>query len=203
MVPLLLLGSLGFHPGSAVTRWRPSQLGGIREGWVGSQDLHPAVTSPSPCSFKRSHTTISTRVSLSPWPGRIRGGLSEWVLSRVCLSGTPWTVARQASLSMGFSRQEDWSGLPFPDPGFFSWPRSWTHVSCIADSFCHRATHWEAPRGCLVGSLTASPPHSAVTRSSPTLVGPAEAECGTRYKNVTSSIPHQQQRGLPANRRVK
>ena len=32
-------------------------------------------------------------------------------------SATPWTVARQASLSMGFSRQEYWSGLPFPSPG--------------------------------------------------------------------------------------
>ena len=30
---------------------------------------------------------------------------------------TPWTAARQASLSMGFSRQEHWSGLPFPPPG--------------------------------------------------------------------------------------
>ena len=30
---------------------------------------------------------------------------------------TPWTVAHQAPLSMGFSRQEDWSGLPFPPRG--------------------------------------------------------------------------------------
>ena len=30
---------------------------------------------------------------------------------------TPWTVARQAPLSMGFPRQEYWSGLPFPSPG--------------------------------------------------------------------------------------
>ena len=30
---------------------------------------------------------------------------------------TPWTVARQAPLSMGFSRQGYWSGLPFPSPG--------------------------------------------------------------------------------------
>ena len=29
----------------------------------------------------------------------------------------PWIVARQALLSMGFSRQESWSGLPFPSPG--------------------------------------------------------------------------------------
>ena len=32
-------------------------------------------------------------------------------------SVTPWTVAHQAPLSMGFSRQEHWSGLPFPPPG--------------------------------------------------------------------------------------
>ena len=30
---------------------------------------------------------------------------------------TPWTVTHQAPLSMGFSRQENWSGLPFPTPG--------------------------------------------------------------------------------------
>ena len=38
-------------------------------------------------------------------------------LSRVRLVVTPWTVAYQASPSMGFSRQEHWSGLPFLSPG--------------------------------------------------------------------------------------
>ena len=38
-------------------------------------------------------------------------------LSHVWLSVTPWTVAYQAHLSMGFSRQQYWSGLPFPSPG--------------------------------------------------------------------------------------
>ena len=38
-------------------------------------------------------------------------------LSHVRLVVTPWTVAHQAPLSMGFSRQEHWSGLPFPSPG--------------------------------------------------------------------------------------
>ena len=38
-------------------------------------------------------------------------------LSHVWLFATPWTVVYQASLSMGFSRQEYWSGLPFPSPG--------------------------------------------------------------------------------------
>ena len=39
------------------------------------------------------------------------------MLSHVQLFTTPWTVARQAPLSMGFSRQEYWSGLPCPPPG--------------------------------------------------------------------------------------
>jgi hypothetical protein len=37
--------------------------------------------------------------------------------SRVRLFANPWTKAHQAPLSMGFSRQECWSGLPFPSPG--------------------------------------------------------------------------------------
>ena len=41
------------------------------------------------------------------------------LFSRVQLFVTPWTVALQAPLSMGFSRQEYWSGLPCPPPGVF------------------------------------------------------------------------------------
>ena len=54
------------------------------------------------------------------------------LLSRVRLFVIPWTVVYQASVSMGFSRQEYWSGLPFPSPGDHSWPRDRTQVSCIA-----------------------------------------------------------------------
>ena len=43
--------------------------------------------------------------------------ISSLSLSRVRLFATPWTVAYQAPPSMGFSRQEYWSGLPFPSPG--------------------------------------------------------------------------------------
>ena len=43
-------------------------------------------------------------------------------LSRVRLFVTPWTVAYQAPLSMGFSRQECWRGLPFPSPGDLPYP---------------------------------------------------------------------------------
>ena len=39
------------------------------------------------------------------------------LLSRVRLFATAWTVVHQAPLSMGFSRQQYWHGLPFPSPG--------------------------------------------------------------------------------------
>ena len=45
---------------------------------------------------------------------------------------TSWTIALQASLSMGVSRQEYWSGLPFRSPGESSQSRDRTWVSCIA-----------------------------------------------------------------------
>ena len=48
-----------------------------------------------------------------------------FVLSRSVVSDsfvTPWTVGRQAPLSMEFSRQEDWSGLPFPIPEYLPNP---------------------------------------------------------------------------------
>ena len=43
-------------------------------------------------------------------------------LSRVRLFVTPWTVAYQAPQSVEFSRQENWSGLPFPSPGYLPSP---------------------------------------------------------------------------------
>ena len=46
------------------------------------------------------------------------------VLSHVRFFATPWTVARQALLSMGFLRQEYWSGLPFLLQGIFSTQKS-------------------------------------------------------------------------------
>ena len=50
-------------------------------------------------------------------------------LSHVGLFVTLWTIACQAPLSMGFSRQEYWSELPFPFSGGSSWPRDWTSFS--------------------------------------------------------------------------
>ena len=48
--------------------------------------------------------------------------------SRVRLYATPWTAAYQAPLSMGFARQEYWSGLPLPSPhsSILAWKIPWT-----------------------------------------------------------------------------
>ena len=47
-------------------------------------------------------------------------------LSHVRLFATPWTVARQPPLSVGFSRQENWSGLSFPSP-------AWRQVAALKE----------------------------------------------------------------------
>ena len=53
--------------------------------------------------------------------------------SRVWLCATPQMAAHQASLSLGFSRQEHWSGLPFPPPMHESENWKWSH-SVVSDS---------------------------------------------------------------------
>ena len=66
-------------------------------------------------------------------------------LSRVRLFATPWTVTHQAPLSMGFSRQEYWTGLPFPSPG--SLPNPGTEL---------RSSAWHAD------ALTSEPPGNLI-----------------------------------------
>jgi len=78
--------------------------------------------------------SIDSSPSGSPVPGILQARTLEWVaisfssawkwkvkvksLSRVRLFSTPWTTAYQASLSMGFSRQEYRSGVPLPSPNW-------------------------------------------------------------------------------------
>ena len=69
------------------------------------------------------------------------------VLSHVQFLATPWTVARQTPLSMEFSRQEYWSGLPFPPPGDFPDPEIelMSLVSpTLAGGFFTTGATWEA-----------------------------------------------------------
>ena len=68
--------------------------------------------------------------------------------SRVRCFVTLWTVARQAPLSMGFSRQEYWSGLPFPTPGDLPDPGikpASLRSPALAGRFFTTNATWEAP----------------------------------------------------------
>ena len=92
------------------------------------------------CAFKEEigdSENVTKWVKLLGFPGGSDSKESAWnvgcevkSLSHVRLFATPWTVVYQAPPSMGFSRQEYWSGLPFPSPmhesekwkSYSSWP---------------------------------------------------------------------------------
>ena len=67
------------------------------------------------------------------------------MLSRVRLFVTPWTVAYQASLSVEFSRQEYWSGLPFPSPEDLPDPRIEPR-SLALQAILYHLSHQGSPR---------------------------------------------------------
>ena len=81
--------------------------------WENQFHAFPLASGSLRCSLayrRHSHRVFmesSLSASVSAWKWK-------WKWSCVWLFVTPWTVAHQAPLSMGFSRQESWSGLPFP-----------------------------------------------------------------------------------------
>ena len=109
-----------------------------RNAHVFSSDVHFTVSeffissAKSPQSFPTLCDPIDSSPPGFPIPGILQARTLEWVaisfsnawkwkvkvksLSRVWLCATPWTAAYQALSSMGFSRQEYWSGVPLPSP---------------------------------------------------------------------------------------
>ena len=96
-------------------------------------------------------------------------------LSSIRLLAASWTVARQALLSMEFSRQEYWSGLLFPLPGESSGPRDRTQGSCVSWIGKRSLHHY-----CLYCRLSES--ESEVSQSCPTLCNPMD--CGLPGSSV-------------------
>ena len=75
----------------------------------------------------------------SAWKWKVKVKL----LSRVWLLVTPWTAAYQAPLSMGFSRQEYWSGVPLPSPlKYLRYPEKMINVSEAAYKPCFLAQNF-------------------------------------------------------------
>ena len=94
--------------------------------------------------------------------------VSVHMLSHVWLFATPWTIARQAPLSMGFFRQEYWSELPFPSPGDLPHPGMEPTSPSLAGGFFTteppgKTDLWFEPRvpgfkTTLIHYITVSPP---------------------------------------------
>ena len=109
--------------------------------WIwcfGSQYKDFSAAAAAAAKSLQSCPTLWDPIDGSPWgspvPGILQARTLEWVaisfsnawkwkvkvksLSRVQLFTIPWTAAHQAPPSMGFSRQENWSGVPLPSPDF-------------------------------------------------------------------------------------
>ena len=113
--------------------------------WVELIDLY---TSPSILSSD-SVPQGGARWSVITWPQK---KWKKWKRSRSVVSDspTPWTVAYEVPPSMEFSRQEYWSGLPFPSPGDLPDPGVESGSPALqADDFTIWATReapWRGPR---------------------------------------------------------
>ena len=111
-----------------------NNLGKLKDMWKDLSGVYFAAKSLQ--SFPTLCDPIDGSPPGSPVPGILQARKLEWVaisfsngwkwkvkgksLSHVGLSATPWTAAYQAPQSMGFSRQEYWSGVPSPSPGVYS-----------------------------------------------------------------------------------
>ena len=89
--------------------------------WLGNGDSEEAEA----CRVYRVILVLRIRTQI----------FSVYALSRVWIFETPRIVAHQAPPFMRFSRQEYWSGLPFPSPRTLPQPKDQTNFSCIAGRF--------------------------------------------------------------------
>ena len=117
----------------------------------------------------------------SPIPGILQARTLEWVaisfsnawkwkvksLSRVQRFATPWTAGYQAPLSMGFSRQEDWSGVPLNSRRTTWYVRHPNHPSHPGSLGCKSDIQLPSAHNCPVAFLTSAAPgnHLLCTRS--------------------------------------
>ena len=102
---------------------------------------------------QRSAQNTETCLSRETWSTAELGPVLANLLQSCLTLVTPWTIARQAPLSMGFFRQEYWSGLPcfilgdLPNPGIE--PVSLTSPALVGRFFTSSAT-WEALGSCIL-----------------------------------------------------
>ena len=83
--------------------------------------FHLFIFTPNITSLPKE-LRAATHLSMPSLPLRLSWNIKVKLFSHVWLFATLWTVAYQDPLSMGFFRQEYWSGFPFPSPGDLPYP---------------------------------------------------------------------------------
>ena len=129
--------------------------------WHGIRALHRVPTAAATAKSLQSYPTLCDPIDSSPpgspSPGILQARTLQWVAisfsnpwkwkvkvklcSRVRPSATPWTEAFQAPPSLGFSRQEYWSGVPLPSPRVATIRLKWSgtkihHLPSIYSDTC-------------------------------------------------------------------
>ena len=122
-------------------------------------------------------------------------------LSRVRTFVTPWTVACQAPLSVGFSRQEYWSGLPFPSPGDLPNPGMESGSPALAGGFFAtvapgKACVYMRARACVCVCVLVAQPHPTLCRSVDYSL-PGYSVCGISRQEYCSGFAMPSSRDLP------
>ena len=100
------------------------------------------------CIVGRFFTNWHTREAQQPKEAFENFCLTDYggLVTKSCLTlETPWTVAYQARLSMGFSKQKYWTGLPFPSPGDFPDPGIKPQAPGLLD--CRQILYWLSYEG--------------------------------------------------------
>ena len=115
------------------------------------QEVCPDAVSPS---FYCSHSPRSScLMNICIVTGLLMTYHHLGMLSCIRFFATPWTVARQSYLSMEFSRQEYWTGLPFPSPGDLPYPGLEPGSLVLADGFFTVWAAKEVSCGCELAVL--------------------------------------------------
>ena len=131
-----------FFPDSALGTWMFYRSWGSLPWERNLVETNHYILSPAAAKSLQLCPTLCDPINSSPpgspIPGILQARTLEWVaisfsnawkwkvkvksLSHVPLLATPWTAAYQAPPSMGFSRQENWSGVPLPSPSYLLEP---------------------------------------------------------------------------------
>ena len=105
---------------------------------------------------------------------QVNHGCVSCVLSQVRLFATPWIINHQVPLSMRFSRQEFWSGLPFPTAGIF--PPQGLNLRLL------RLLHWQAD------SLPLAPPGKPQSSTHERYELKLQTKCKTKHNVLCSKL---------------